>query len=1515
LTSDTDGDGIVDGYEVAHGLDPLVDDAALDLDGDTFDNVTEFYAGRSASDADDFPGHGTVLLNVADAHANIVLQPDALSFSVTEASGLGAIRSDISITQGSGWHYYEGYRLTDVGNFGFGVATAAASLTAVAGSDGQSVGVGADGNIMFNGTVVATLAAPGDTTSYGIAVDYTGINPVVFVIARPAGGDYEISPPISMPGVAADLYIFAYGESQSGVVQQSINAGQNKAERPFIYSARYLLYRVGHASAEFMREGWGSAFVYQPQTSIALESEVRFVRESMTSPLIAISRDGTEFGLINSGDRIAVRANQAMIGEFRYWEAELRAPPASAVGYGLLNPYALIDAFCCISTDLSAGAPSLILNDTGGIWRNLVWQGRFTSSDNYFGFAVDYTGSRPIVYVVHAGSVIYSRQLDDFIAPIVPMMHGGTGAVDVGPISVAKANFGQEPFRNDARQALIDAGVNVTQFVPGWGVYEQARNLADGPLTEPVISWTGATAGVMGQPLNITAVATDAEDGDLTPLVLWSNDQTADLATGGAYDFTPPNTGIYRVTARVTDSSGLEYRHSVDVSVTDTDTTSPVISVPPPLVAGLTSGASLSSSDAQIAGFLAEAAGRDDVDGTVTVSNDAPPTLSVGTTIINFTAADSAGNIGSAVSSITLYDAGAPVVTPPADLLIALDSGTYISANDPAIAAFLAGASATDDVDGGLTVTHDAPASLSTGVTVVTFSATDAAGNMGTATAAVTIHDAGLPVVTPPADINLALTSGTSVPASNAAVAAFLVGATATDDVDGALSVSNDAPTDFDLGVTTVIFSATDAAGNTGTAAATVTVADAGIPAVTAPADLALSVPLGSSLPSSDPSIVAFLAGASATDEADGALSVTHDAPANFPVGSTTVTFSATDAAGNTGTATATVTVNDGGAPTITAPDSITVSIAAGSSASISGPEISAFLNGATAVDAVDGAIAVTHNAPAAFPIGVTAVTFSATDTFGNTSTVSSNVTIVDGGVPHISAPADIAIDIIDGNAVPASEPTIAAFLDAATASDDVDGALPVTNDAPSAFAPGVTIVTFAASDAAGNSGAATASVSINMTNVAPSVTLLIEQGGTPSTTVTRDGGLVTLSAVVTDENVLDSHTYDWSGTNAVLLPPGGSTSSTLVFDPATLSKGVYALNIVVTDDGNVPLAGLAADLVRVIDTLPVLSSTDDTDRDGIADAADGAGDSDGDRIPDYLDPDSHAPEQLSAGGNGALIEASTGLVLRLGEAAFTIDATDGLLTIGDVEAWATALAGGAAAGMDSDYFYPAGIFNIEITNVPVGGNALVTIALADAIPANATLRGLTRANGWSRFLTDASNLVQSAPGGLGNCPPPGSSQYADGLTEGDFCLQILISDGGANDEDGTSDGTVRLLAGPAAYIGPDPNIQVQNRALSTSVFHANDGEQVVLDFVVTSDSDDAEINDLTIAASGDVNEATSIGNVSLYFDANDDGVAESSERLATGNYTTNDGQITFTLSAPRVLSVGENRFLVTYNF
>jgi hypothetical protein len=79
-------------------------------------------------------------------------------------------------------------------------------------------------------------------------------------------------------------------------------------------------------------------------------------------------------------------------------------------------------------------------------------------------------------------------------------------------------------------------------------------------------------------------------------------------------------------------------------------------------------------------------------------------------------------------------------------------------------------------------------------------------------------------------------------------------------------------------------------------------------------------------VPGNDPAIAAFLAGASATDNCDPSVSIADDAPSVFGLGTTTVTFTAEDAAGNTQGCSANVIVADTTPPSLSVdldPDSL----------------------------------------------------------------------------------------------------------------------------------------------------------------------------------------------------------------------------------------------------------------------------------------------------------------------------------------------------------------------------------------------------------------------------------------------------------------------------------------------------------------------------------------------------------------------------------------------------------------
>ncbi len=107
----------------------------------------------------------------------------------------------------------------------------------------------------------------------------------------------------------------------------------------------------------------------------------------------------------------------------------------------------------------------------------------------------------------------------------------------------------------------------------------------------------------------------------------------------------------------------------------------------------------------------------------------------------------------SRVSPFTAYvsplvvDVTAPVITCPADITVECTGDGGVPIGDPAIQAFLAGATATDNCDATPTITHDAPPFFPLGPTVVTFTATDDSGNSGTCTATVTVEDTTPPTI------------------------------------------------------------------------------------------------------------------------------------------------------------------------------------------------------------------------------------------------------------------------------------------------------------------------------------------------------------------------------------------------------------------------------------------------------------------------------------------------------------------------------------------------------------------------------------------------------------------------------------------------------------------------------------------------------------------------------------------------------------------------------------------------
>lgn len=394
--------------------------------------------------------------------------------------------------------------------------------------------------------------------------------------------------------------------------------------------------------------------------------------------------------------------------------------------------------------------------------------------------------------------------------------------------------------------------------------------------------------------------------------------------------------------------------------------------------------------------------------------------------------------------------------TPPT---LTLPSPVTAEATGPSGAAVSFSATATDNILTPAPTVACAPVSGSTfalGATSVSCTATDAAGLTATGTFTVTVVDTTLPTLTLPSPITAEATGPNGVAVS------FSV--SATDLVSGALTPTC-TPTSgstFALGATSVSCSVTDGAGNTRTGSFTVTVQDTTQPTLTLPGTQTVQATSASG------ATVSF--SVSATDLVSGALTPTCT-PAGggtFPLGTTSVSCTVTDGAGNTRSGSFDVVVQDTTSPALSLPTPFTVEATSGSGATASFT--------ATASDLVSGSVtpACSPSSGSTFPLGATSVSCTATDAAGNVASGSFGVTVSDTTPPTVTTGGNVARQTTSdsGEAVTFS----------ATASDLVTTALaPLCAPASgSVFPLGVTTVVCTATDAAGNAGTGTFTVTLS---------------------------------------------------------------------------------------------------------------------------------------------------------------------------------------------------------------------------------------------------------------------------------------------------------------------------------------------------------------------------------------------------------------------------------------------------
>ncbi len=309
--------------------------------------------------------------------------------------------------------------------------------------------------------------------------------------------------------------------------------------------------------------------------------------------------------------------------------------------------------------------------------------------------------------------------------------------------------------------------------------------------------------------------------------------------------------------------------------------------------------------------------------------------------------------------------------------------------------------------------------------------------------------------------------------------------------------------------------------------------------------------------------------------------------------------------------------------------------------------------------------------------------------------------------------------------------------------------------------------------------------------NIAPEITLTVTQRGQTRLTVSQDGGNVSVSARVNDPNSEDTFTYFWDTTNDDIFNIS-TTDIRYLFDPSNLLPGVYTISLEVADSGLGNLTDNASVYIEVVEQLTALGDTD-SDGDLIPDNIEGFQDNDGDGIPDYLDRIEECnvlPENVVK-QDGYLIEGDPGVCLRRGD--FTIGKTTGgaQLTEEDISNNQQDI-----LTEDPDATHIGGIFDfIAYGLAETGGTYALVIPQLKPIPVDPVYRKFRRENGWGFFVEDSNNSMWSTQGEPGYCPPPNTSatqtQWTPGLTQGHWCVQLVVEDGGPNDDDNLINGTI----------------------------------------------------------------------------------------------------------------------------
>lgn len=464
----------------------------------------------------------------------------------------------------------------------------------------------------------------------------------------------------------------------------------------------------------------------------------------------------------------------------------------------------------------------------------------------------------------------------------------------------------------------------------------------------------------------------------------------------------------------------------------------------------------------------------------------------------------------------------------------------------------------------------------------------------------------------------------------------------------------------------------------------------------------------------------------------------------------------------------------------------------------------------ASATDAVQGAVATFTDVSGPFRSGEHVITWSASDSAGNTATATQTLRILPlvtlGGTQVSAEGQSVTVTARLSGPAPASPVRVHYSLSGTADSGDHDLA-----NGWMLFGSGATqstlvvnlladalpeddetlILTLDAVDGAAVMGADLAhEIVIAAGSRMPQASVQIRQAGENRPVVYQTEGAVTVRVNAFDP---DGDGLDVSWSTGSLAGSIGGDGQSFTFAPADFMPGRYPLSVAVSDGTN----RVVRDIVVILQgNKPVLLATD-SDGDGLSDASEGVQDADGDGLQDYLDI-VHAPEVMllrATSGSQLLRTLVTEPGLQLVAGPFAAAAQTG-----GAQVYATQVVDASNAVIpDTAYVAIGALYDFEIRGLTEAGrSARIVLPLPVTLPPHASWRKLGADGLWGDFSISGTDAIHTAASVNGQCPALSDATWQAGLLAGMDCVRLTLSDGGPNDADGAADGVIRDPGGPA---------------------------------------------------------------------------------------------------------------------